>query len=634
MRIPKIRLQNFRNYADSTIEPGNAKFVVVRGSNTGGKSSIQHGLDMALTLTAPGLDGLGRNFERKIKRGATKAVITADVQGKQHLVQREVTLNTNTSGKTFKDKCIDDSEWIPAPFERNLKANKEAITVSLYTDYFVLRLDEDKQKSLLAKLVLPAQHDFHEDIVSAVERVLGSGTIDFSGEPFSVIDSAYKKLYKVRETVNRQVNDFVIPDSLGTMGGNHTSASLQASLTDARDARRKILNEKDAALSKASAGDVERARIQGRIDSLQEKIVEEEGRLRDADAKMLSDAKRKEWLKIAGNKESYDKFVQARADIAASIASFKKESERWNSVPDNSSECDACGQKVSKEHVLNMRQYYADEYKRAVADDDAMLQDMKLLGDVEGAGNVLAKHDAAVKERESIRGIVAEKVKLQKDQKEKLIAMGAKVDAVASFVQPLSDADARITAMEGQLRPVIAAEERVKEIAQKTEELEKLKVKAENVDKLVKVFDKDGIKADLIAEHIGSFEDKLNSVLDAWGYETSLSIEPFDFSVTNAKGDTSPVSELSGSEELMFSLALQCAVSRAAGVGFVVVDRLDTFLPPMRAKANKCLYQMAQEGILEQVWILVSDENREVPNLPDSAFFMVSGGTVERLVVG
>jgi hypothetical protein len=81
----------------------------------------------------------------------------------------------------------------------------------------------------------------------------------------------------------------------------------------------------------------------------------------------------------------------------------------------------------------------------------------------------------------------------------------------------------------------------------------------------------------------------------------------------------------------MFAVALQCAVAKASGVGIVVADKMDTFLPAQRRKANQVLYKLVNDGILEQVFSIQSDESDTKGNLPNSAFFLVEEGTVRRL---
>jgi hypothetical protein len=94
---------------------------------------------------------------------------------------------------------------------------------------------------------------------------------------------------------------------------------------------------------------------------------------------------------------------------------------------------------------------------------------------------------------------------------------------------------------------------------------------------------------------------------------------------------STPLIELSGAEELFFYAAFQCAVSRTAGIGFVVIDRVDTLLPDLRPALYKHLYQMVKDGILDQIILLVADTSTAVPSLPDSAFFKIEEGVITRL---
>ena len=629
MYLKRLEIRNFRNHSQSTLEIGDAKFCVLRGSNFAGKSSIAQAISMLLTPSTDSLDAQGRGFAIKIKRGEAKAVITGDIQGKSKLVRRTVTLALNTTGRTDSSKCISDPDWHPGPFDKLLETNRVALGVALNTNAFQT-MDEKAQKSLLAKLALPESYDFPEDVIAAVEKFLGEDAIDFTGDPFAVIEAAYKKLFAERGNINRDIKNFSIPEPIALAHGV-SSASLNAKLAEAREARAKILREKDAAVKKESEGAVERTKLEGNIAKLEDKLTEQTTKLKEVEKSILSDAKHKEMLKVAGNKEKYDQFVEARKQIAVSLGEAKAEASRWASLSAAQAECESCGQAVTPQYVEGLKKHAAEKKAQLQKEDDEILQEMKGLGDVEGAGGALGKHDAAKVEQGTIQGIIMEKEKLHKDARAKLAAMGERPDAAAQFVQPIADADAVIEKLTNDLRPVIVAEEREKDIKAKTDELE-VKVKRQTeIDGLVKYFDKDGIKADLLKEHIGAFEESLNDTMSAWQYKCSVSIEPYSFLVTDASGVTTPVSELSGSEQLLFSAALQCAVSRAAGIGIVVVDKMDTFLPSQRKKVTNCLYQAATSGVLDQVIILCSDENTEVAEVPSAKFFFVDSGTVAEL---
>lgn len=627
MRINRLEITSFRNHEHTVIDFSDVDFAIFRGGNFQGKSSIAQAISMLMTPSTDGLNTKGDGYIVKVKRGATKAVITGDIQGKNKIVQRTVVLNSNTTGRTDSSRCLSDPEWHPAPFEKILDASRAALSVALNTNAFQ-KMDEKGQKELMAKLVLPSHYDFPPEIIAAVEKAIGEGAINFNDEPFAVIAKAYKKLYDERQAVNRQVKDFVVPDPLPMTAGVN-SASLQEKLSAARDARQRILNEKDAAVKKSSDSENERTRVQTKLDGILGQIAEEKAKVERI--QVLTETKVKELTKIAEEKTHWDELIAARNELLVKIKDYKHQSEHWSQETDEQRDCPTCGQLITKVYIAETKKYYEKVYKDAVRDDDEIMQELKTLGNVDGAIADLAAHEKANNDIKEINKVITEKENLAKLGKEKLASMGAKVDAAAQFEEPLIAADNEIAAITEQLRPVISAEERTKEIATKTAQLEKLKVKAASVDYLVKYFDKDGIKAKLLQEHIGAFQDKINEVMLAFNYVCVLSIEPYQFLVTNAKEDTNPVSELSGAEERIFAAAFQCAVSRASGIGIAVIDEVDRLQPEIRPILNKALYMLVQKGLMEQIILIVADSNKEVPTLPNSKFFFVESGSVYEL---
>jgi DNA repair exonuclease SbcCD ATPase subunit len=300
----------------------------------------------------------------------------------------------------------------------------------------------------------------------------------------------------------------------------------------------------------------------------------------------------------------------------------------------NDATCTTCDQKITEDYVAKTLKAGKNLIAERTAEAAKVAEELSKIGDVDAASASITKHLNTANEKDELAKALADKVKEGKAAVGELNALGPAVDAGAPFVEPLAALDTKIKGIEEQLRPVIAAEERAEDIKKKTQAKAKLQEKTEGIDKLVDYFGKDGIKAKLLAEHVGGFENKLNATLDAWGYKCSLTIEPdFEFLVTDTDGDTNLVTELSDSEQLMFSVALQCAVSRVAGIGFIVADRMDTFADEERQKANRALYRATQDGTLEQVILLVTDKSTEVPKLPGSKFFIVEHGAVRELKV-
>jgi DNA repair exonuclease SbcCD ATPase subunit len=258
-------------------------------------------------------------------------------------------------------------------------------------------------------------------------------------------------------------------------------------------------------------------------------------------------------------------------------------------------------------------------------------QAITALGDVDGAIAKLDKHNTALADKTDLAAKIEEHAKTLEEAKVEADQDAGGLFDSATLDSAISSTDKSIETILQQIQPVIAAEEREKDIVTKKEQLKRLEDKATKLDTLVKLFDKDGIKAKLIAQYIGGFELKVNSVLSAWDYSCSLSIEPFKFEITDYRKVSTPLIELSGAEELMFYAAFQCAVSATAGIGFVVIDRIDTLLPDLRPNLYKHLYKMVSDGTLDQVILLVADTSEQVPKLANSAFYIVEEGNIRRL---
>lgn len=627
MKITMLQIDNFRNHTHSILEL--AGFNVIRGGNFQGKSSVAQAISMCTTPTTTGLDATGRGFATKIKRGARLAVLTADIEGKVHTVRRTVTLNTNTTGRTDAVICLDDPEWHPSPFEKQLDNNRAALAVCMNTDKF-FTWDEKEQKSLLAKLALPSQYEFPEDTINAVNKALGDGVIDFDGAPFAVIEKAYKLLYKEREAVNRTVKEFVVPDALSASGDD--AMNLQSLLQNARDRQKKLIAERDAATADGNASNVKRTQWQGKVNALKEKINDENNRI-EALAGLLSEEKLKTLTKLAEGKDTYDSFEKERAQLAIKIPIKKGRVEAYAKIAGASGEeCPTCHQTIDGKTITRLHEETAAELKELIERDGEILRQMRALGDVTGATKAIEAHKSHVKTKVEIETVITEKTKLLQEATAELNKIPTDTHALIPFVKPLDEVDEEITDLVAKLQPAAAAAERAKEIEAKTAQLAKLKDKAYKIDLLVKYFDKDGIKSVMLAEHVGGFVERMNVVMAAFGYSVTLEIEPdFLFIATDTNDVQTPVKELSGSEQLMWLLALQCAVSKAANIGIVVADRLDTFLPAQRSKANQVLYKLVNDGTLEQVIAIMSDTSETVPDLPNSAFFLIEAGKARRL---
>lgn len=631
MKLNKLRVQRFRNITDTTLDTGGAKFVVVRGPNRNGKTSLAEALSLTLTNTTWGLTAKGDGYARKIKRGEPKATLEAELQGANRTIKRTVTLNVNSVGRTQESEDINDPDWLSALWDKLLVNKKAAVDIALNTRAFmsmVYSRDEDAQKNLLAQLVLPAKYDFDKETVADVEKYLGQDVVNFAGEPFAAINLAYKKLFDERKDTNKKVKEFVMPAPLPRPQGVD-SESLNVKLLALKEHRNIQATKRDAAAKQATEEAVARERTKARVATLEAVLKASKEELMALKMDVLAEPQIFE--ATARRKAERDALMADKSRRSHAQGTAKAEQVRLLGLQKLGATCGTCGQDLDEEKLAHLIGASIAEHTRLGAEEDRIASALTLLSGVDDAISKLEKHKKAMAEMGEVTTRIEMNAAELKEASKHLDKDAGGLFDSSKFDDSLTSTDKAIEAILQQIQPVIAAEEREKEIAAKDAQLTRLEDKGIKLDTLVKYFDKDGIKAKLIKDHIGGFEERVNSVLRAWDYSCSLSIEPFKFEVTNYRKDTSPLIDLSGAEELMFYAAFQCAVAKTAGIGFAVIDRIDTLLPDLRPILFKNLYKMVGDGTLDQVILLVADTSEQVPPLAGSAFFMIEEGMVRRL---
>jgi DNA repair exonuclease SbcCD ATPase subunit len=630
VKVNKLRIRGFRNITDTTLDTGGAKFIVVRGANRNGKTTLAEGLSLALTPTTWGLSAKGDGYARKIKRGENKAILEVELQTAIKAIRRTVTLNVNSAGRTQSSEDANDPTWNAIKFEKLLEDKKAALGIAINTRAFQSMIysgDEKAQKNLLAQLVLPVRYDFPRDIIADVEDVLGQG-INFEGEPFAVIEQAYKKLFNERQDVNRKVKEFLIPDPLPRPQGVN-SESLKSQLSTLRDMRTMQAGDRDVASKKANEAALKRERANAKIETLEAILKFSKDTLRALQENILPNPNAVQ--EIASRKAEYERLLREQQRLLREEDAVLTERDNLLKLSNIGSTCPTCDQEIDEAKLVQLVQAADAKRTQLTMEHDKTIHALEMLGDVNESIAKLERHKKALAERDEVAGKMDDNEKALKEAKDDANEEVGGLFEAAAFDNPIAETDRNIETILRQIQPVIAAEEKDKEIATKKDQLKRLELKAEKLDVLVKVFDKDGIKAKLIAEYIGGFERKINEVLRAWDYSCALSIEPFKFEVTDHRGVSTPLLDLSGAEELMFYAAFQCAVSRTAGIGFVVIDRVDTLLPDLRPALYRHLFQAVTDGTLDQVILLVADTSEQVPKLNDSRFFIIEEGNIRRL---
>lgn len=101
------------------------------------------------------------------------------------------------------------------------------------------------------------------------------------------------------------------------------------------------------------------------------------------------------------------------------------------------------------------------------------------------------------------------------------------------------------------------------------------------LEKLLDYFGPHGIRAKLIAERLSLFTDRVNAVLDWWGYSIEFSIEPYALRITEIDAETGAAGpplipkQLSASERYRLGVAFGIAIADWTGLRLLVADGSD-----------------------------------------------------------
>lgn len=626
MFIESIDVRDFRGIESVTAEL--APLTVIRGDNHKGKTSVVQSFQLGLTGRAKGTDGQGRGAKDKIRRGAKKAHIHMTLRGKNDIkMPFGVTYGPGATGRQIVTNN-------PPSFMAWLDHNVERLSCAFDSAYFVRQKPED-QKSILASLVLPTQFDFSQTIREEVAAHLGPYA-KWDGNPVQVIDEIYDLAFEARKKANAESNGILIPQLPPKPA--HTVEQIKRKLAELRARQSKL-----AAPAPSAAPSVELGRLQEQLKQATEKLDNAtrdaetlRASLTDIEADILDPLDFKTYTRVAGHRAEYDSLDARLQDIINSIEAQREVEVVYQDLRQEKC-CPTCHQPIP-EAFINARIREAKETAATLGNEHReLMQEQKDLGDIEEAEKMLAAHEAAETKKAAQQTELGNTVGGIAQLRSHLRSLEEQIEHLKVPEDPptttpeLDELNGQITRVEAELEPSIAYETAVANIEKAVERKRGLEGRIAALEKLTKYFGKDGIKATLIKENIDNFERSVNRVLAAWGYKASLSIDPYTFDVTLPGGITLPLKELSGSEEMMFSVALQTAIAHHSGIKIVAVDNADTFIEEERNRLFGCVSKLVADGVLQQAIVCVADSRTTAPQREGVVYYAAQAGKLVRL---
>lgn len=639
MKISSIALSNFRIYEQESIafsEP----LSVFKGLNHSGKTSLAQAIKLALSKCADGTDPRGAGALDKVRLGANKAIIEAVIEGKQGLVTLTTQYGPGKTGRTQKIITDPVNEKVAAGFDQYLDKNQERLSCVLDSSYFVSQKPE-AQKAILATLVLPTSYEFDPDMTALAEKHLG--TFVWEKSPVAVIDQVNDAAYSGRRTAKATLTGIRIPNK--PQQPEHSAEVVQDKLGKLRAAATK----ESKVIS--GGGTVQIGRIEQSLEQERQKAATANAELEAAvkqsnelDAAVIGGDALKEVERRAAGRKLSDQLQGNKESHAAEVAQNLEAIEIYAELlvdetgcPVDHANCPTCTQAITRKFIDSKIAEHRELAAQATQAQMALGQEQKELGNITGAEEQLEANAQVIKDGIMVGRTIKEiqaRIETSQAAIETITAQlaQAKADEKApADTRALDELNAEIAQWEARLSPAVNYNATLEQIKTLTAQWVTQKDVVDDLEVLCEHFGKDGIKAELIAKHIGEFSETVNGVLAAWGYSAKLEMEPYEFIVSTAMGNTLPLKELSGSEKLMFSVALQTAIAVHGKIKMVVVDEGDTFVGPERGRLLGCLKKLLDAGTLDQALVFASEIDKTKITKPGVATYWVEAGRVVAL---
>jgi tetratricopeptide (TPR) repeat protein len=640
MFIKFLHLRDWLSHANTELALD--KLVCIRGENGSGKTSIEQALEMLFTGRSESTNDKGAGSRDLIRRGSDKAYITAEIlNGSADAIRMRCSL-TEKSGRTVQVKKEADPSWTGSDWLGSLAMQREIYDCLINSRYFV-GMDDARQKTLLASIILPVSVKFEPWVESAINQC--GLSVDWSIKAFDLIALAYDKAYKERTMINRIIKEWKEPEQVPTQGGPDLN-DIRARLGERQNERTRLAVERQRILDRFEQSKSSSEKLRERISALIEKIETEHDRRKTVAKDCLSKPQIRESEKLALGAERAKKLEAEIQQNAGALAEVRRTLAKFSDIGEAGA-CPTCTQRVTDAEFEHIAQPFITTQDGLLMRERELQDARKALGDYQGAQRCLDAHAQAEKNLKLVDGHIAD---IEKDIEQFKQEIENNPDVPEPDTEgidaQIADLDARIQKGNAALSVAIQNETNRRHYDEAMDAKKKLDTKQKLLERLVDYFGPKGIQAKLLDEHVGAFQDSMNAVLSVWQFQAHLQFEPYQFGISfetafRGRGPaflrgTGPALDLGGtpgkgpevyalktisaSQKAMFAIAFQVALAKTTCINFVVADAVDIFLDTNRGMLYKAL--IASE--LDQAIVMQSDLRREIPKVQNAVFYTLA----------
>lgn len=611
MRIKQAKIQNIKSHKDTTIDFN--RINIITALNHAGKSSVADSIEFALTGRCDVTEGAKERKQTDLLRfgqdlGAIELLL--DLEGIP--VELRASLSSR-SGLNVTRRNPQDKGWSPVVLAEDMKADKVVLSCLCNNRYFVDSSPAD-QKSLLASIILPATYAWPENIKGDLhtQRI----TPNWDEAPFDIIEFCYDKAFKARTEVNRSIKDWRAPQNAGKYDGPPVD-EVRATLSNRQNERTAIAVRKNDLQNAIGQAEQKRANYQQKAAYAQAKIVNEQCEREAIAANALSKPAIKKLETEAAGAEKAAQFDSNILSRNGTIEHYKRQIDAVASL-EGTPKCPTCFQAITNDVIEAIAKPLIENRDALALQNRKDLEARKSLGDPTGAQKKL---DAAKSVEQDLARIDKRIADLERQAKDATEEAGKihpeELPKPDSLNDKLADLDARIQRGTALLETASRADALVKDAEKAQARKLELDQELARLESLVTYFGPKGVKATMIAEHIGGFEQRVNDTLEKWGYSCSLSIEPWSFVVKRTGSRYgAQLHMLSRSEKLRFANAFSVALAIVSGWNFVILDDSETII----GDDSVALLRMLYESELDQAIVLMATVEERSADKPGTAF--------------
>ena len=612
MKITSLYLENYRSHRKTSFELN--RLTVIRGANHSGKSSIEQAVETVLARRNATTGDNGQGLIDSIRFGEDKAIIKLGLEWDgQAGIELRASVTTK-SGLEIVLRRPGDKEWDPVPLGNRLTKDRAILSCLCNNRYFV-GLDDKRQKAVLASIVLPDAIELPTEVRADLDASMYPWSN--SVELFLQIEATYKYMFKKRTEVNAIQSDWRAPDRGQPYQGPPID-EIRAKLNQRQNERADLAVKQNNLTRAIDDARRRKADFEHKATEADVKAQKERDERREIAKALGKDALKAVKLMAEGLAEA-EAIDKRTAERTGKLDALKDQLSKLRGLEDLGGKCPTCMQAITEDVIEAIFTPLNNEYQALYQQQTADFDRRKALGDPAGAQKKLDAHktvEADLKRIDTRIGNLEREASVAREEAAKIDPESLpKADTLDAEIKEL---DSRIEKGVSVIHLAAGAEEREKAYQAALTHKKEIDETQARLERLVEYFGPKGVKAKLIAEHIGPFEEKINKVLARWGYRCGLAIEPeYGFKVAIAGGKyESHLHQLSLSEQYRFSVAFSTALAVVSGWKFMVCDGADVLDEKGRSALNGAL--LGSE--LDQAIILATDLRETAPAIPGVAF--------------